>query len=90
MLLNKISKYLCAWIILGTICYLAQPEDKPLPGSDFPKPDSTKISYGWDFEKQEYRYLEPNPEWEKPKQVIVNQSYDYEYDPVDELLMLLD
>lgn len=61
-MLNKISKYLIAWVLIGTLCYLAQPKEKPLPGADFPKPDPTKgLPIGWDFEKQEYRYHEPNP-----------------------------
>lgn len=90
MLLNKITKYMIAWVLIGTLCYLAQPEDKPLPGSDFPIPEEGRPSYGWDFEKQEYKYLEPNPNWDKPKPKYIPVEQDTGYDPVDELLLILD
>lgn len=95
MLLNKISKTLIliiSWSLVGTLCYCSRSKDKPLPGSDFPVPDSSKGKpVGWDFDKQEYRYHQPNP---KAKYEIspVNEikTYKGEEDPYEALYYYLD
>lgn len=95
MILNKISKTLIliiSWSLVGTMCYCSRTPDKPLQGSDFPKPDSTKgKAIGWDFDKQEYRYHQPNP---KAKYEIspVNEikTYKGEEDPYEALYYYLD
>lgn len=92
MLLNKITKYTIAWVLIGTLCYLSQTEDKPLPGIDFPKPDPTKgMPIGWDFEKKEYRYHEPNPKtMDKVYPKNNPQPSDGEEDPYEALYYYLD
>lgn len=68
MLQSKHIVAIIIWVLIGTLFYLGnRKNNEPMPGHDFPKYDTTKFSYGWDFEKQEYRYLEPNPAWSQKK-----------------------
>lgn len=81
-----------SWVLVGTLCYFSKDERKAFPGSDFPKPDSTKGKpIGWDFDKQEYRYHVPNPkakyEVEPVRDIKIKGS---EEDPYDALYYYLD
>ena len=96
MILNKISKTLIliiSWSLVGAICYCSRPKDKQLPGSDFPVPDSSKGKpIGWDFDKQEYRYHQPNPKAKYEIEPVkeINDTSLSEEDPYEALYYYLD
>lgn len=82
MLQNRLSKYtlwLIFWVLLGFVVVKSSNGKTKYPGSDFPKPDSTRYAIGWDFDNQCYRYHEPNQSSYED-----GYSYEYEYYPEED------
>lgn len=96
MLPNQVSKLLTliiVWALVGALCWLSYSKPKPIPGKDFPVPDSTKgIPLGWDFEKQEYKYHIPNPKTMDKVYPVKNPKVNIkgEPDPYEALYYYLD
>lgn len=72
----KLLIVILSWTLIGSMWYINTNRGE-LAGSDFPKPDPNKgIAIGWDFDKQEYRYHEPNPKTNDIVKPIKNYKPD--------------